>query len=271
MESEKTAYHSVLTIAGSDSGGCAGIQADIKSISACGGYAASVITATTAQNTQGVIDIHPIPVLHIEKQLEAVFSDIQFGAVKIGMLHSCEVINTVARKLQEFQAKNIVIDPVMVATSGDMLIAENAINCLRELLPQALLITPNSMEAEVLLGQAVDSNNVEASAREIGSRFKTSVLLKGGHLDDASDYMSDVLYEHSSDKIVTVRNPRINTANVHGTGCSLSSSIATWLTKGYNTEQAVKKACAYVNRAIEGGKDKVLGKGNGPIHHFVKD
>ncbi|MCH2044722.1 MAG: bifunctional hydroxymethylpyrimidine kinase/phosphomethylpyrimidine kinase [Saprospiraceae bacterium] len=271
MENIKTSYQTVLTIAGSDSGGCAGIQADIKSISACGAYAASVITATTAQNTQGVSDIHAIPISHIEKQLEAVFSDIHFGAIKIGMLHSCEVINTVAKKLLEYKAKNIVIDPVMVATSGDRLINENAINCLKELLPKASLITPNSKEAEILIGKTIDINNTKDSAREIGLKFKTSVLLKGGHLDDSTNEMLDVLYEYDSNKIFEIRNPRINTKNTHGTGCSLSSSIATFLSKGNNIENAVRKACQYVNKAINSGKDKVLGKGNGPINHFLQD
>lgn len=268
METIKTSYNSVLTIAGSDSGGCAGIQADIKSISACGGYAASVITASTAQNTQGVIDIHPIPILHIEKQLEAVFSDISFDAIKIGMLHSCEVIETISQKLSEYNAKNIVIDPVMIATSGDKLITDNAINCLKKLLPKASLITPNSKEAETLIGHSINKHNSKASAKEIGKRFKTSVLLKGGHLGDLAKDMFDVLYEYSTDKIFVFKNPRINTNNTHGTGCSLSSSIATFLSKGYDLENAVKQACQYINLAIDNGKNKILGKGNGPINHF---
>lgn len=270
MNPEKCAYHKVLTIAGSDSGGCAGIQADIKSISACGGYAASVITATTAQNTQGVMAIHPIPVEHIDKQLEAVFSDIAFDAVKIGMLHSCAVIRTVAEKLVAYNAKNIVVDPVMVATSGDLLINENAIHCLKAFLPQALLITPNRKEAEILSKTSINSNNVEASAKEIGLQFKTSVLLKGGHFENTSRYMIDVLYEYPQDKISVIKNPKIDTENTHGTGCSLSSSIATFLSQGDSLNHSVKKACNYINQAILSGKDKILGEGNGPIDHFVK-
>lgn len=266
-----TAYNCVLTIAGSDSGGCAGIQADIKSISACGAYAASVITATTAQNTQGVLDIHPIPIPHLEKQLEAVFSDIRFDAVKIGMLHSCEVINTVANKLEEYAAQNVVIDPVMVATSGDHLITQNAIHCLKKLLPQAALITPNTQEAEILIGRPVHATNVAASAKAIGTQFKTSVLLKGGHLDSNTNAVVDTLYVHPTDTIVVITNPRVSTNNTHGTGCSLSSSIAAFLSKGYSMEEAVKNACDYVNHAIANGKDKVLGKGNGPINHFGLD
>ncbi|WP_185140152.1 bifunctional hydroxymethylpyrimidine kinase/phosphomethylpyrimidine kinase [Reichenbachiella versicolor] len=264
----KTPYKSVLTIAGSDSGGCAGIQADIKSISACGGYAASVITATTAQNTQGVTDIHAIPIDHIEKQLDAVFSDIHFDAVKIGMLHSCEVIKTISSKLKEYKAPNIVIDPVMVATSGDNLITDNAINCLKHILPQASLVTPNSKEAEILIGHSVDNNNAESTAKEIGTAFKTSVLLKGGHLDESTEQMFDVLFEYKSDRTYLFQNPRIDTKNTHGTGCSLSSSIATFLSQGDSLENAVRKGCQYINQAINDGKDKILGKGNGPINHF---
>ncbi|OHX66516.1 bifunctional hydroxymethylpyrimidine kinase/phosphomethylpyrimidine kinase [Flammeovirga pacifica] len=268
MENIKTPYETVLTIAGSDSGGCAGIQADIKSISACGAYAASVITATTAQNTKGVTDIHALPIPHLEKQLEAVFSDIDFDAIKIGMLHSCEVINTIASKLSDYNAKNIVIDPVMVATSGDKLITDEAIDCLKKFLPKATVITPNKKEAEILIGHAIDKDNCELTAKEIGKEFKTSVLLKGGYLDPSSDKMMDVLYEQTTDQLHLINNPRVMTNHTHGTGCSLSSSIATYLAKGYPLEKAVKEACLYVNRAIAAGKDKVLGKGNGPINHF---
>ncbi|MDN3494066.1 bifunctional hydroxymethylpyrimidine kinase/phosphomethylpyrimidine kinase [Winogradskyella bathintestinalis] len=268
MENIKTLYNSVLTIAGSDSGGCAGIQADIKSISACGAFAASVITASTAQNTIGVIDIHPMPILHIEKQLDAVFSDINFGAIKIGMLHSCEVIETVDRKLAEYNAKNVVIDPVMIATSGDKLITDNAINCLKKLLPKALLITPNTKEAETLIEQPINRQNAEVAAKNIGMRFKTSVLLKGGHLEDSGDGIFDVLYDYSTNKITVFKNSRIDTNNTHGTGCSLSSSIAAYLSKGYKLENAVKEACKFINLAIDNGKNKIFGKGNGPINHF---
>lgn len=268
MENIKTPYKSVLTIAGSDSGGCAGIQADIKSISACGAYAASVITATTAQNTQGVIDIHSIPIPHLEKQLDAVFSDMHFDAIKIGMLHSCEVIELIASKLSEYKAINIVIDPVMVATSGDKLITDDAINCLKKLLSHASIITPNRKEAEILIGHTIDSHNAESIAKEIGKQFKTSVLLKEGDVDDSSPYICDYLYEYATNKITVVKNARVNTNNTHGTGCSLSSSIATFLSKGYDLEYAVKCACHYINEAIDSGKNKILGKGNGPINHF---
>ena len=268
MENIKTRYKSVLTIAGSDSGGCAGIQADIKSISACGAFAASVITATTAQNTQGVLDIHAIPIPHIEKQLEAVLSDIHFNAVKIGMLHSCEVIKAVAEKLQSYNINNIVLDPVMVATSGDKLITNEAVDCLKNFLPQARLITPNIPEAELLIAEIIDIKNIKESAQKIGQTFKTSVLLKGGHLKNDGDKVLDILYNYETETIITIINPKIATNNTHGTGCSLSSSIATFLSLGDDLETAVKKACNFVNRAITNGKDMILGKGNGPINHF---
>ncbi len=262
-----TYYNAVLTIAGSDSGGCAGIQADIKSISANGGYAASVITATTAQNTQGVRDIHAIPIPHIIQQMEAVFDDIHFDAIKIGMLHSSEVIEAVQNTLEKYDAKNIVLDPVMVATSGDNLIDGKAVERLKSFLPQATLITPNIPEAQILIGHDIDLDNLEKTAKEIGKKYQVSVLLKGGHLK-LVEMMSDVLYNHTTKKVTFIQNPAIKTINTHGTGCSLSSSIATYLACGENLESAVLKACNYLNKAIEAGKDKVLGKGHGPVDHF---
>lgn len=268
MENLKTPYCSVLTIAGSDSGGCAGIQADIKSIGACGAFAASVITATTAQNTQGIFDIHPIPISHLEKQLDAVLSDIEFGAIKIGMLHSSEVIEAVANKLAQYTIHNIVLDPVMVATSGANLIINEAISSLKEFLPKASLITPNIPEAELLIGHPIELNSLKNSAMEIGQLFRTSVLLKGGHLDPENNETTDILYLHKQHQVITINNPWVNTNNTHGTGCSLSASIATFLSLGHDLENAVKKGCHYVNRALAQGENKILGKGNGPINHF---
>lgn len=267
MENMSTPYQAVLTIAGSDSGGGAGIQADIKSISANGGYAASVITATTAQNTQEVTDIHPIPVPHIIKQLEAVFDDIAFGAVKIGMLHSSEVIEAVQSTLEKYQVTNIVLDPVMIATSGDKLITNNAINSLKVFLPKVTLITPNIPEAELLVGHSINLKNQEDSAKELGEMYQVSVLLKGGHLE-FTDTMTDVLYNHKSKETLIIHNKAIDTINTHGTGCSLSSSIATYMCLGFNLEDATVKGCNYLNEAIEKGKDKMLGKGHGPVNHF---
>ncbi|RLA69194.1 MAG: bifunctional hydroxymethylpyrimidine kinase/phosphomethylpyrimidine kinase [Epsilonproteobacteria bacterium] len=267
MEDMSTPYHTVLTIAGSDSGGCAGIQADIKSISANGGYAASVITATTAQNTQGITDIHPIPVAHIIKQMEAVLEDIDFAAVKIGMLHSSEVIEAVKSTLTRYNIINIVLDPVMIATSGDNLINDNAIESLKLFLPNVTLITPNIPEAELLIGHSINLKNMEASAKELAEKYHTSVLLKGGHLE-FSDEMTDILYNFESKQSTTIHNKAINSINTHGTGCSLSSSIATYLSLGFSLEDATLKGCNYLNVAIEKGKDKTLGKGHGPVNHF---
>jgi hydroxymethylpyrimidine/phosphomethylpyrimidine kinase len=268
MENLKTRYSAVLTIAGSDSGGCAGIQADIKSISACGVFAASVITATTAQNTQGILDIHPIPIAHLEKQLDAVLSDIAFDAIKIGMLHSSEVIETVANKLAQYNINNIVLDPVMVATSGDTLIVNDAISSLKKFLPCARLITPNIPEAEQLIGHPIALKSLKDSAIEIGRLYQTSVLLKGGHISSHQNQITDTLFVHENDEIITIKNPWVPTKNTHGTGCSLSSSIAAFLSLGYNLEDAVKKGCHFINRAITQGEHKILGKGNGPINHF---
>jgi len=263
-----TRYRSVLSIAGSDSGGCAGIQADIKSISANGAYAATVITATTAQNTQGVTDIHPIPIAHIQKQLDAVFSDIEFDAVKIGMLHSSEVIDVVKNTLESYGIKKIILDPVMVATSGDTLINDDAIKSLKCFIPDVYLVTPNIPEAEILLGQKISFNTMADAAVKIGKKYNVSVLLKGGHLEQ-SDELVDVLFLKESGKVIAIKNKVIATKNTHGTGCSLSSSIAAFISLGFGLEESTVKACHYIHEAIEKGKDKILGKGNGPINHFL--
>ena len=263
-------YNTVLTIAGSDSGGCAGIQADIKSISANGGYAASVVTATTAQNTQGVTDIHAIPIPHVKAQLEAVLSDINFDAIKIGMLHSAEVIEAVQSTLKKYAIKNIVLDPVMVATSGHNLISDEAIERLKIFLPHVSLITPNIPEAEILIAHSINIKNLETTAKELGEKYQVSVLLKGGHLK-FTDTMNDALYNHRSGKVILIQNKAIKTQNTHGTGCTLSSAIATYLAKDQDLESAAKKACHYLNKAIDAGKDKVLGKGHGPVNHFAFD
>lgn len=261
-------YNAILSIAGSDSGGCAGIQADIKSISANGGYAATVITATTAQNTVGVTDIHAMPIAHLNAQLEAVLSDIEFSAIKIGMLHSVEVIETVKQALLQYNAKNIVLDPVMVATSGDRLINDEAVESLKEFLPFADLITPNIPEASILIGHTINHSNLEATAKEIGQKYQVSVLLKGGHLDLSSGAMTDVLYNQKQGKLTVINNPSIDTNNTHGTGCTLSSSIATQLGKNLSLEEAVQIGCGYINGAIASGKNKKIGNGNGPVDHF---
>lgn len=267
VENMSHAYHTVLSIAGSDSSGGAGIQADIKSICANGGYAASVITATTAQNTQGVTDIHAIPIPHLIAQMEAVFSDIHFNAVKIGMLHSSEVIDAVQSTLEKYPVKNIVLDPVMVATSGDTLIDENAIERLKAFLPHVTLVTPNIPEAQILIGHDISLKNLEQTAQDIGEKYHVSVLLKGGHLA-LTERMTDALYNRNTNKVTLIQNPAIKTQNTHGTGCTLSSAIATHLAHGETLENAVIKSCTYLNKAIEAGKNMVLGKGHGPVHHF---
>ncbi|MDQ7066801.1 MAG: bifunctional hydroxymethylpyrimidine kinase/phosphomethylpyrimidine kinase [Sulfurimonas sp.] len=228
VEDMSDKYCAILTIAGSDSGGGAGIQADIKSISANGGYGASVITASTAQNTQGVTDIHPIPVPHIIAQMKAVFDDIEFSAVKIGMLHSSEVIKAVSQTLEQYKIEDIVFDPVMIATSGDKLLNDDAVQSLKEFLPKVRLITPNIPEAELLIGHSIDKENMQDTTRELAQLYKTSVLLKGGHLA-FSDTMTDVLYNYETQLITVIQNASIKTKNTHGTGCSLSSSIATFI------------------------------------------
>lgn len=263
-------YCCILTIAGSDSGGGAGIQADIKSISANGGYAASVITASTAQNTQGVTDIHPIPVPHIIEQMKAVFDDISFACIKIGMLHSSEVIQAVQDTLVKYKITNIIFDPVMIATSGDKLLNDDAVQSLKEFLPKVRLITPNIPEAELLIGHTIDLDNLETTAQELAELYQTSVLLKGGHLE-LTDTMTDILYNYESKKTTVIHNKTIETTNTHGTGCSLSSSVATYIGLGFSLEDACIKGCEYLNMAIEKGKDKVLGKGHGPVNHFWED
>ena len=269
MENMSKSYCSILTIAGSDSGGGAGIQADIKSISANGGYAASVITASTAQNTQGVTDIHPIPVPHIIMQMKAVFDDISFSAIKIGMLHSSEVIKAVKDTLEQYKMTNIIFDPVMIATSGDKLLNDDAVESLKDFLPQVMLITPNIPEAELLIGHKIDLDNIQASAKELSDLYQTSVLLKGGHLK-LTDTMTDILYNYKTKEITVIHNKTVETINTHGTGCSLSSSIATYIGLGFSLEESCIKGCEYLNMAIEKGKDKILGKGHGPVNHFWK-
>jgi len=260
-------YHTVLTIAGSDSSGGAGVQADIKSICANGGYAASVVTATTAQNTCKVTDIHPVPIAHLIAQMEAVLSDIKIDAVKIGMLHAAETIDAVQRTLAAYTPEHIVLDPVMVATSGDRLMDGNAIERLKEFFPDVTLITPNIPEASLLLDKEITRDNMAMCAKELGERYCVSVLLKGGHLP-LDEVMTDILYHYRTKEIISIKNPMIKTNNLHGTGCTLSSAIATYLARGEGLEEAVMKGSRYLNQAIEAGKERKLGKGAGPVNHF---
>ena len=254
--------NTALTIAGSDSSGGAGIQADIKTMTAHRVYAMSAITALTAQNTTGVTDILEVPPAFLAAQLDSIFTDIPPQAVKVGMVSSGALIQVIADKLRLYHAKNIVVDPVMVATSGARLISEDAVEVLcRELLPLVTLLTPNIPEAEVFSGiQISDVDTMEKAARLIGERYGCAVLLKGGHrVQDADDY----LWQPSGDR--WFHGVRIDNPNTHGTGCTLSSAIASNLAKGLPLEQAVEEAKAYLSGALGAMLD--LGKGSGPMNH----
>ena len=258
----------VLTIAGSDSGGGAGIQADIKSISANGCFATSVVTAVTAQNTLGVSAIEALSVEIIEKQMDAVLCDIGTDSVKIGMLHSVEVIRCVAHMLRKHGITNVVLDPVMVSTSGHRLIKDNAMTVLgTELIPLARVITPNIPEAEALLGESIDKQSeLPGAARRLADMYGVSVLLKAGHL--VADELVDIFYNRETDELVELRAKRVNTPNTHGTGCTLSSALAAQLAKGLSLTEAVRAAKVYINDAIQYGTAYRIGSGCGPVCHF---
>lgn len=258
----------VLTIAGSDSSAGAGIQADIKAISATGGYGCSVITAVTSQNTMGVFNILPLPIAHIASQLDAVFSDLNVTTVKIGMVANSDIMNLIADKLEFYAPKYIVLDPVMVATSGDRLLEAKAIDTLkRRLLPLADLITPNIPEAKVLTGfdQDILYNNPSVLLEWINIEQCNAMLLKGGH---SSDQKTSDDWLISDQETVRFSSPRIATANTHGTGCSLSSAIACYLAQGKDLSSAVKHGKDYVYHAIHHADSLIIGKGHGPIDHF---
>ncbi len=261
-------YNRVLTIAGSDSGGGAGIQADIKAISACGCFAMSAITAVTVQNTCGVEAVHPIPLDVIEGQINAVLSDIGANAIKIGMLHSAEVVDVVCRQLDKFDIKNVVLDPVMVATSGHKLIEDSAIESLKsELIPRARVITPNIPEAEILLGRPIaEQSQLAQCARDLSFGRKVSVLLKAGHLTE--DRLTDILYDAEADEIIELTSQRLDTPNTHGTGCTLSSALAAMLARGMKLGDAARAAKDYINNAIISGSNFEIGHGHGPVDHF---
>ena len=253
-----------LTIAGSDSSGGAGIQADLKTMTTNGVFGMSAITALTAQNTTGVTAISEVTPDFLKAQIDAVFSDIYPSAVKIGMVSSSALIETIAERLTHYGAKNIVVDPVMVATSGAKLISDDAIATLKtQLLTLATVITPNIPETEELTGRAVVTPaDMEAAAREIGAAYGCAVLVKGGHnLNDANDY----LYEPAADQGTWFNGARIDNPNTHGTGCTLSSAIASNLAKGYTLATSVQRAKAYLSGALAAMLD--LGAGSGPMNH----
>ena len=256
-----------LTIAGSDSSGGAGIQADLKSFAAFGVYGASVITALTAQNTQGVRGIHPVPSDFVTAQLEAVFDDLDVLAVKIGMVAQPATIEAIAAGLSRWKPKHVVLDPVMVATSGDRLLSEQAIERLRrDLFPLATLITPNLLEAAALLEENVAANEaaIAAQGRRLLALGARAVLIKGGHGQGGES----IDYLFTGDDVMAFPAPRIPTKNTHGTGCSLSSAIAANLAKGEPLDQAVGRAKTWISAAIAAADSLGVGKGHGPIHHF---
>lgn len=266
-------YQKVLTIAGSDSGGGAGIQADLKTISALGCYSSSVIVALTAQNTTSVTDIHQPDPEFTRAQLKAVLGDIGADAVKIGMLFSTEVIEVVAEELQLHNAKNIVLDPVMVAKSGDKLLQDNARDTLiKQLIPVATVITPNVSEAEVLLGSTISSfDDMENAGKELLKSGAEAVVVKGGHLQDEQQSKDCLIRRHNDETEVNwFEGERTNTPNTHGTGCTYSSAIAAGLAKGLNLTDAVKEGKKYIAEAIKAGADYKIGEGHGPVHHFYK-
>ncbi len=256
-----------LTIAGSDSSGGAGIQADLKTFAALGVYGASVITALTAQNTLGVSAIHAVPGEFVTAQLDAVFGDLDVGAVKIGMVAQLSTIEAVAAGLKRYSPKHVVLDPVMVATSGDRLLAADAVDGLRaKLIPLASLITPNLPEAAALLGEgaALSAAEIERQGRRLLAMGCPAVLIKGGHGEGAESI--DYLIE--AGRTVAFAAQRIATNNTHGTGCSLSSAIAAHLAKGEAMESAVGNAKTFISAAIAAADRFTVGHGHGPIHHF---
>lgn len=258
----------VLTIAGSDSSGGAGIQADIKAISALGSYAASVITSVTAQNTLGVQGIHPIPTDMVRQQIESVMDDLHPEAIKIGMVCDKDIALTIAQCIRKYRPKWVVYDPVMVSTSGHKLMTDDTIEVIKqELIPLATLITPNLHEARILSGLDLKHEGEMGNCADIlGKMCGCSVLIKGGHLEDGE--MCDVLYDADEQRCFHYRAPKIESPNLHGTGCTLSSAIATKLSQGHSLKEAIALAKDYVTKAIDAAKDMHIGHGHGPLWHF---
>ncbi len=256
-----------LTIAGSDSGGGAGIQADLKTFGALGVHGSSVVTAITAQNTKEVSAIHNVPLDLIEKQIDAVLSDIGANSVKIGMLSNADIIKTVATSLKKHNIENIVLDPVMVAASGSKLLEISAIDCLKnELIPLALVLTPNLPEAEILTGMEIKTEKgVEEAVKKIMELGCKNVLLKGGHLVDSGNDVVDLFYD--GNEFMKIKNKKIG-KDGHGTGCTLSSAIAAFVAKGFSVKDSVINAIRYVHGALESGYK--IGSNNYVLDHFWK-
>jgi len=263
-------YKTILSIAGSDSGAGAGIQADIKTAASMQCYCCTVINSVTAQNTQGVNQVFNLPLMVIENQLAAVVNDIEIDAVKIGMLGNVTIVELVAHLIKKYQLKNVVLDTVFKSTSGKDLLSEAGIAKLKtELFPLCDLIIPNVPEAEILLGgETIARNTMRDSAVKLGEQYKRPFLLKGGHLTGHES--KDYLFLDSDNEVHQFAAPTIDSNNIHGTGCTLSTAIACGLAKGFDLIQATSNAKSYITQAIGAGRHFRLGKGNGPVHHFFK-
>lgn len=257
-------YIPVLSIAGSDSSGGAGIQADIKTISALGCYAMTAITAITAQNTMGVLDIQGIDTSIVRAQIDAVFTDVPPLAVKTGMLYNAEIVECVAEKMQQYSVNALVIDPVMVSTSGSMLLSDDAVNIMTgKLFPLATLVTPNRMESLRLTG----TEDVNEQARVLSEMGCRNILLKGGDSDD-NNVKVDYLKLSTEPELIALRADAVDTNNTHGTGCTLSSAIASYLAMGLDIEDACIRAKLYITRALAAGARIMSGHGHGPVNHL---
>jgi hydroxymethylpyrimidine/phosphomethylpyrimidine kinase len=265
-------YTTLLSIAGSDSGGGAGIQADIKTASALGVYGMSVITSLTAQNTQGVRGIYAVPAEFVRAQAEAVLDDIGADAVKIGMLPTPEIVDTIVALIQKYELQNVVLDPVMIATSGDALISEEAIErIMTRLLPKVRVVTPNIPEAEYMTGLTLGearAADYERLAQDFFDKGTRAILIKSGHREVAET--EDRLYDGSIENQAIYPYQKVDTPHTHGTGCTLSSAIASLLARGLELPEAVREAEAYIHQAVASGAAYSLGRGHGPVHHFFK-
>lgn len=261
-------YARALSIAGSDPSGGAGIQADLKTFSALRCFGMTALTAVVDENTVGVTGVHPVPVPFVSGQIRSCLDDIGADAVKIGMLHSSELIEAVCETLLRYDIKNIVLDPVMVATSGDPLLQDDAVKTLQNvLIPHVRVITPNIPEAEILLGSKITSQDMlPEAARALSGGRRVSVMLKAGHLSDGT--VADVFYNAETDRTSVLCSQRVDTRNTHGTGCTLSSAFAAFLARGYQLDDAAKAAKDYIAAAIKAGADYQIGNGHGPVHHF---
>lgn len=262
----------ILSIAGSDCSGGAGIQADIKTISALGGYAASVITAVTVQNTLGVQAVHPLSADLVRAQIKAVMDDLQPQSIKIGMVHNAELVTVIADCIRTYQPEFVVYDPVIISTSGRRLMTEETIQVIKkEIFPLCTLLTPNLSEASLLYGHPISkTDEMEQAAHDLSHLYHTSILIKGGHLEGKE--MCDILYSSTSafseSACTFYTHSKIDSRNLHGTGCTLSSAIATYLAYNNSLEEAVSQAKAYISTAINNGKALQIGQGNGPLWHF---